>query len=349
MIRILIDGDPPQIGQLEDWLTAWGMLALPLPRGAGHPAAQPRTVTDAVVVFWGDSLLDPGATPPVQADAVAPLLLVGGDRAPAALRNAASALVSAPGGRGERLQEALRYCLEREHQPLTTVAPPPARAGYQAYLQFFNHELRTPLTAANVALEAASRALEQCPSCTPTLELLDRALRNLQRLQRTVDWAGDFVQGAVTGPPENPLSLLADLIADLDALEAPVPLTWDADLPGDLGAEVDRSQWRRLLRQVTQAVHYFRPAAATHISLAVAPEAARLSVQVSVTGDASSRRVNRTGLTDPLDAADELRRLIAFTVSPGLLDAMRAAVTIEASPYPKITLYLPLVLQAACV
>ena len=231
MIRILIDGDPPQIRQLEDWLAEWGMLALPLPRGAGHPAAQPRTVTDAVVVYWGQSLLDPGVDPIAFAEESAPLVLVGGDRAPAALRNSAAALVSGPGGRGERLREALRYCLEREHPPLTATTPlPPARAGYQAYLQFFNHELRTPLTAAHMALEAASRSLEAVPMRSPSLELIDRALRNLQRLQRTVDWAGDFVQGAVTGPATDPISVVADLLEDLDALETPFPLTWDADL-----------------------------------------------------------------------------------------------------------------------
>ncbi len=345
MIRILVDGDPPQIRQLEDWLGEWGMLALPLPRGAGHPAAQPRTVTDAVVVFWGQSLLDPGIDPIAFAEESAPLVLVGGDRAPAALRNSAAALVSGPGARGERLREALRYCLERDHPPLASTPLPPARAGYQAYLQFFNHELRTPLTAAHMALEAASRSLESCPHCSPSLELLDRALRNLQRLQRTVDWAGDFVQGAVITPAADPISMVVDLLEDLDELEAPFPLTWEADLDWAGGAEVGRAEWRRVLRQIVQAVHYFRPAVAAHAVVGASAETAQLTVQMRLAGDLTPGRVNRTGLSDPIDAADELRRLLTFTISPGLLSSMRASLRVEGTTSLQIHLDLPLAAQ----
>ncbi len=345
MIRILIDGDPPQIRQLEDWLSEWGMLALPLPRGAGHPAAQPRTVTDAVVVFWGQSLLDPGVDATAFAEESAPLVLVGADRAPAALRNSAAALVSGPGARGERLREALRYCLDREHPSLDAATPPPARAGYQAYLQFFNHELRTPLTAAHMALEAASRSLEGCPHCAPSLELLDRALRNLQRLQRTVDWAGDFVQGAVTGPVADPLAMVADLLEDLDEIEAPFPLTWEANLDWVRSAEVDRQEWRRVLRQIVQAVHYFRPDVAVHVVVGAATDPGQLTVRLCLVGDIAPGRVNRTGLSDPVDAADELRRLLTFTISPGLLSSMRAQLRVETATPLQIHLALPLAAQ----
>jgi hypothetical protein len=345
MIRILVDGDPPQISQLEDWLGEWGMLALPLPRGAGHPAAQPRNVTDAVVVFWGHSLLDPGIDPVAFAEESAPLVLVGGDRAPAALRNSAAALVSVPGARGERLQEALRYCLERDHPPLAATPRPPARAGYQAYLQFFNHELRTPLTAAYMAMEAASRSLEGCPRCVASLELIDRALRNLQRLQRTVDWAGDFVQGAVTGPAEDPTSTVADLLEDLDELETPFPLTWEADLDWASAAEVGRQEWRRVLRQVVQAVHYFRPSVAVHTVVGASAEAAQLTVSMRLAGDIAPGRVNRTGLSDPVDAADELQRLLTFTISPGLLSSMRVGLRVEGTTQLQICLELPLAAQ----
>ncbi len=349
MIRILIDGDPPRIRQLEDWLSEWGMLALPLPRGAGHPAAQPRTVTDAVVVFWGESLLDPGVDPIAFAEESAPLVLVGADRAPAALRNSAAALVSGPGAQGERLREALRYCLEREHPRLETTAPPPARADYQAYLQFFNHELRTPLTAAHMALEAASRALESCPHCASSLELIDRALRNLQRLQRTVDWAGDFVQGAVTGPAADPVSMVADLLEDLDELEAPFPLTWEADLDWVSGAEVGRTEWRRVLRQIVQAVHYFRPGIAVHAVVGATADPARLVVRLRFVGDIAPGRVNRTGLSDPVDSADELRRLLTFTISPGLLASLQAALRVEDGGSLQIRLEVPLAAQPVAV
>jgi hypothetical protein len=344
MIRILIDGDPPQIRQLEDWLDEWGMLALPLPRGAGHPAAQPRTVTDAVVVFWGHSLLDPGVDPIAFAEESAPLVLVGGDRAPAALRNSAAALVSGAGPRGERLREALRYCLERDH-PQLTAAPPPSREGYQAYLQFFNHELRTPLTAAHMALETASRSLETCPHCAPSLELIDRALRNLQRLQRTVDWAGDFVQGAVVSPAADPVSAVADLLEDLDELEVPFPLTWESDLPWDSGARVGRPEWRRVLRQMVQAVHYFRPSVTAQAVVGASADPAQLTLRLRLSGDLAPGRVNRTGLSDPVDAADELRRLLTFTISPGLLTAMGARLRVEGTTEAQVVLEVPLLAQ----
>jgi signal transduction histidine kinase len=321
------------------------MLALPLPRGAGHPAAQPRTVTDAVVMVWGQTLLDPGIDPIAFAEESAPLVLVGGDRAPAALRNSAAALVSAPGAHGERLREALRYCLEREQATLASTPPPPARAGYQAYLQFFNHELRTPLTAAHMALEAASRSIEGCPHCVTSLELIDRALRNLQRLQRTVDWAGDFVQGAVTGPADDTASSVADLLEDLDQLEAPFPLTWEADLDLTSVAEVGRQNWRRVLRQVVQAVHYFRPSVAVHAAVGVSAETAQLTVQMRLAGDIAPGRVNRTGLSDPVDVADELRRLLTFTISPGLLSSMHARLCVEGKTQLQIRLELPLAEQ----
>jgi hypothetical protein len=344
MIRILIDGDPPQIRQLEDWLGEWGMVALPLPRGAGHPAAQPRAVTDAVVVFWGDSLLDPGVDPIAFCEESAPLVLVGGDRAPAALRNSAAALVSGAGPRGERLREALRYCLEREHPRSSVAAPPPPRESYQAYLQFFNHELRTPLTAALMALEAAGRSVEGGPQGAATsLEMIDRAVRNLQRLQRTVEWAGDFVEGAVVRPAADPVSVVADLLEDLDELETPFPMTWEAEIPWDAGAPVGRAEWRRVLRQVVQAVQYFRPDLSAHGVVAAAPDSAQLTLRLRLRGDLARGRVNRTGLSDPVDPADELRRLLTFTVSPGLLEAMHAQLRVEGGAELQICLAMPLI------
>ena len=72
-------------------------------------------------------------------------------------------------------------------------------------------------------------------------------------------------------------------------------------------------------------MHYFRPAVAVHAEVSASAEAAQLTVRWCLTGDLAPGRVNRTGLSDPVDAADELRRLLTFTISPGLLAAMRLA------------------------
>ncbi len=126
-----------------------------------------------------------------------------------------------------------------------------------AFRDFLNHELRTPLTAAGTALQTLALQLERAGG--PSLDLVDIALRNVRRLEQTVEWACDYVlvdSSAVgcdsRGQP------LTDLLEDIDDLEPQVELTWSTGM-GDWQTRVDRcraTRWRRLLRQMLRAVGY---------------------------------------------------------------------------------------------
>jgi signal transduction histidine kinase len=185
-----------------------------------------------------------------------------------------------------------------------------------------NHELRTPLTAAGTALQTLARQLASAGG--PSLELVDIALRNIRRLERTVDWACDYLSEGVTAAaspePPAPVALLG-MVEDLDELAAGQPVTWSTGA-GDWEAAVhiDREAWRRLLRQMLRAVACLAPRQAAHLELSlVVPPAGDLpdSLLVVVNLDHPSAEVAGR---DPraVDAAEQLRRLLAFTVNPAL-------------------------------
>lgn len=74
-----------------------------------------------------------------------------------------------------------------------------------SYLHFLGHELRSPLTAAKTALEALQGELsssaesadsvqeDDAGAMEASLKMAEIAMRNIQRLQKTVEWSQDFL------------------------------------------------------------------------------------------------------------------------------------------------------------
>ena len=307
MAQILIGGDRSNRQQLEKWLDTWGLQSAPLGPGS-HPATVPVDEASAVIYACG-----PEAPPlpgnPGPASATAPLLLVG-DGTGAQLDSWAWTHVQDPGPDGGRLAAALRPCLE------ASAVRNPSSPGFR---DFLNHELRTPLTAAGTALQTLALQLERAGG--QPLDLVDIALRNVRRLEQTVDWACDYLAvepdhgSGDTGGATN----LTDLLQDLDEVDAPMQLSW-ATGAGDWYApvDIDRERWRRILRQVLRAVGFQAPGQAVHLELSTlsgAPGESGLLLAFQVAPADQNDQVQRTGATDE---AEQLRRLLAFTVNPDL-------------------------------
>jgi hypothetical protein len=309
MTQILIGGDQNQGRQLHRWLQAWGLRAAAL-EPQQHPAGVPCERARAVLYACG-----PDAPPlpdsPATAVMAAPLLLIG-FAADQQLVEAAWSRIADPGPGGEILASALRPCLEACHGRELT------KAGFR---DFLNHELRTPLTAAGTALQTLALQVERAGG--QSLDLIDIALRNIRRLERTVDWACDYV--AEDTQYDEALAaeevLLTDLLQDLDDLDTSLPLDWSTG-SGRWEAPVvlDRSRWRRLLRQILQALAYHTGSTPARLELqAVSHDDTEvpsgLLLNFTLAAGTPDSRVRRTGGDDEVD---QLRRLLAFTVSPEL-------------------------------
>jgi len=307
MAPILIGGDLDSGQQFAGWLRGWGLNSSRLAPET-HPAAVPADQASAVIYACGP------AAPPLPNDpgptvGAAPLVLVGPAGAPALASRAWTSL-SDPGPGGRRLAAALRPCLDAD--AVAATAPP-------GFRDFLNHELRTPLTAAGTALQTLALQLER--SGGPSLALVDLALRNLRRLEETVDWTCDYVADTAPAEPggDEEAPRLTELLQDLDELEAPLPLSW-ATGPGawDLPVRIDRARWRRLLRQLLRAVAYQTPGQAVRLELSTLdeePEGPALLLVFQLASGEQDVPVQRTGAQNE---AEQLRRLLAFTVNPDL-------------------------------
>ena len=173
MPQVLIGGDARGAERIQRWLGAWGLKAERLGPGE-HPAAVSRSRARAVLFACGapTDLAELSHRP----TATAPLILVGAQPA-GSLDSLAWERVVEPGHSGEVLASVLRPCLD----DATGVS-----CGAPGFRDFLNHEMRTPLTAAGMALQTLALHLESAGG--PSLDLLDTALRNIRRLEQTVEW-----------------------------------------------------------------------------------------------------------------------------------------------------------------
>jgi hypothetical protein len=300
MTSILIGGDDRGCAQLERWLAAWGLSASRLGPDE-HPAAVSASRARAVVYACSPDAVD--SLPAVAAPTAAPLVLVGHGGA-GELERLAWDRVTDPGPSGENLAVVLRPCLD---------ASPAVGCGGPGFRDFLNHELRTPLTAAGMALQTLALHLESAGG--PSLDLVDTALRNIQRLEQTVEWATDYVaEEEPTGPGVVPLrsATLTDLLADLDEIGTSLTLSWSTGV-GDWQAEaaLSREDWRRLLRQSLRALAYLQDSGSVHLQLSLSDSGPGLMLVFEV-----ERVAHRGDLAASDD--EQLRRLVTFTVHPEL-------------------------------
>lgn len=349
MQEILIGGDRALEARLLSWMAAWGLAAGRLPDGM-HPARVPADRASAVVYACDSraaALTPEAALAGPMAQATAPLLLLGGN-APPDLLACAWLRVADPGPQGATLAAALKPCLE-------AVAGSCAGTGFQ---DLVNHEMRTPLTAAGTALQTL--AMQMVRVGGPALDLVDVALRNIRRLERTVDWACDFmVEGAGEAPiaPQTSDIALVDLLEDLDDLARVEPLTWSTEA-GDWhgAASVDRESWRRLLRQMLRAIRFLPARQPVHCELSLLPSGSEsdpspsgLLVVINLPYQEAFEQEGAVSC-DPDAQAEQLRRLLAFTVNPALarrldlrFDVMRLAERL------RLRLMLPLAGARECL
>ncbi len=201
------------------------------------------------------------------------------------------------------------------------------------YLQFLNHELRTPLTAAETALRSLSSPTAP-PDDAAQRELIDIAMRNLRRLNRTAAWCEDYLAGRTPADPvRSPENRVHTLVAGA-AGDFPDVITLEF---GDAAAPRmmcgDGALFCRLLRQVLRALHYLAPGVPLALRVEVRNGHDDLDAELQLTftfhtSTATEARVGnvaRTQLVSPdRPADDELPRLLQFTVSPGLQDVFGA-------------------------
>jgi len=230
-------------------------------------------------------------------------------------------------------------------------SPGPGAHG-EDFQDFVNHELRTPLTAAGTALQTLALHMERTGGRPH--ELLEIALRNLRRLEQTVDWAADVFgeRGELPALGEPSVLPVADLVCDLDDVVAGSDVTWATDA-GDWQAEVvvDRPAWRRLLRQVVRALASHAGSDGLHLDLRLVPEldgddtCGLMLVGNLPLGDPAASFCGSCGEDDD---AEQLQRLLAFMVRPELAErlSLRADV-VRLTGRLRLRLLLPLPCAAA--
>ena len=333
MMQVFVGGDRQRVGQLQGWLTGWGLQCADLPDG-GRPDAVPAAHAAAVIWVHGPQAPALAAAPPVPAAAAscAPLLLVG-DGAPAHLATAAWAALDDAGPDGAQLAAVLRPCLERSGQADLD------------FHDFLSHELRTPLTAAGTALQMLALHMERAGG--QSLELVDIALRNVRRLEQTIDWACDHFTGGGDAPDDAvEEAALLDLLEDLDGVDAPVDLEWRTGA-GDWSTRVvvGRQQWRRLLRQVLRAVGFHTPG--ERVSLEVSTVVGEQDTGLLLVFHLPYAARDTVSLAGAGDGPAQLRRLLDFTVHPEVAEGLRLRMdVVRLSEHLRLRLLLPVTVAA---
>lgn len=146
---------------------------------------------------------------------------------------------------------AVQACVQRAWE--LRGAPVPATPSVR-YREFLAHELRSPLAVVTAALEALADS--SAPEAGETRTLVDRALRNVRRLERTVEWSqSGLVLSEV--PPVVPRRLLErdELVRLLEELDCGAVAVAGSDLP----AETDPDLLVDVVQQMVRACHCLDP------------------------------------------------------------------------------------------
>lgn len=247
MTHVLFDGDIRQHPDLRSLLRQWGVTVDCLTdsrRGRGL-----ATVEDCDAVISMESRMsseqdefcampDGAGTEGVAASA-APLLLIGlagHNRTP---------WVSIPdsGPGGTLLKTALDSCRERAR---ILRGDPAARNDRSQYRDFLGHELRSPLTSIKTALSVLD---SEEPNDPGSARMVRIALRNLERLEQTVEWSQELHNLAESPPIAELVPTLLESLADvmpghltvhLDQTDARCEVMTDLRLLGALAGQMER-------------------------------------------------------------------------------------------------------------
>ena len=354
MAHVLLGGDLHGLETVRTHLLRWGMTVGSWSVEDGWPSLQE---CDALIVVAPSaagsrpqqdvSSRRPAAAPP------APLLLLGEFPGSLLLTREAQRVVSKAGPEGAQLRAALDSCLRENESRRQASSAPVGEDVTQGYLHFLGHELRSPLTAVKTALEVLQGELGGLDAAEQEdgdsrLKMLDIALRNIQRLNRTVDWSQDLLELERSLPPGRwetvPLTEVLAYVQDADRATCPDELR-------DKALYTDPNLLRVLVGQALRVLDYALPGVPLHGRLQVAQDPASgpqlWLVPDSATADLEAPRVARTGLTGAVrngghGLGEELRRLSEYVMSRPLLERLEIRVQIAADESGRIGLALQL-------
>jgi len=350
--HILIGGDFEAGASVRSLLQQWGMTC---GRWAG-PEAEPGYPTidecDAVILVHPTAAV-PSPDPDRESGTpLAPMVLLGIHPGRVLLARDAWQVVPETGPDGAELKAALTACLERTYRLRGDSARPRWDEDKQGYLHFLGHELRSPLTAAKTALEVLQGELggmspgghnpgpdlEDEGLRDSRLKMLDIALRNIQRLHRTVDWSQDLLELEAALPEEQcsliPVAKLAEAVEEVAGFQL-------EDEARERFLESDPHLLRILAEQMVRVLEYALPGCP--LSGVIRLDPARTDcLEMGLFPAAGCRypegpRITRTHLASVAGSGqssirEELDRLRDYVVSGGLLDRLRGRVSVQDGP-----------------
>ncbi len=329
MPHAILTGDPERIAELRPRLLAEGLTATMSP--AGTPVATDLDVCDVVIWAPASGTGEHGAVAGVSGHE-APVLAVGAMFPGAPVWRH----LSWDAARGDEFSEALHACLTRA---VELRDPPESTPTMHRFREFLGHELRSPLTAIKTALEAVvDDPGDGTPGDPGLTRMLEIALRNTYRLERTVEWNHQMLELA-DAPPV--CARRAVTVAELgghlsEHFEVAV---------ADTGAvlETDPLLAGAVVVQLVRALEYARPGAEDSVQLTAEGESCVITLGKGC-GEATGPRVARMGLESPHRdcRGNEIRDLVDFLVPSSALAALGAELTVGDGPNPPLTLRLPL-------
>jgi hypothetical protein len=345
MAHVLLTGYPPLSEELEDRLHRWGISYERLDPD-GSALDHLRTDRFDLIVVACDDPQEGTLCAQLSSLRAAgvPMLLVGGPARACACRRFCQERIRATDLRDDLLRRAFEACLA---QPASPADASECRDGLHGYTQFLKHELRTPLTAARAALQVLTREGPYHQQ-KEARALMRVALRNIERLQRTISWCEDTWAGRIQNEAprwrEVTVARLSEGLLDPDEADR-VPAL--AVRPGiaDQSVVTDSEMVHRVNRQVLRALRFFAPdqPLALQLDVRAGAEASTLPSGVGAGCDVvvsyhlpssqpvfgGDTAVSRTGLVATGESKNhELARLCEFTVSREILSRLHARITV---------------------
>lgn len=211
MSHVQLGGDEQQVSALRFLLAKWGVTV-----GRLGPADTRPTVLDCdAVILHGNC--DPqrdaclGTMPDGSGAAAgwaAPLIFINDHDRPRHTLPDDWMVLPGVDPDGSNLQRALQVAVtaaDARRNDSSGPEPECDRREADSYLHFLGHELRSPLTAIKTSLEVLAGELgdlePEAEDKQSNLKMLTIALRNVRRLQQTVDWSQDLLAAQDSARP----------------------------------------------------------------------------------------------------------------------------------------------------
>jgi len=359
--HVQLGGDEQQVSELRFLLAKWGVTV-----GQLSPADTRPTVLDCdAVILQGK--FDPdrdarlGTLPDGSGDAadmVAPLIFINCDGRPRHTLPGDWLVLQGVEPDGSNLRRALQSAVMAARARRTILSGPAPDCDQReadTYLHFLGHELRSPLTAIKTSLEVlAGESGELEPEAAgdqASLKMLTIALRNVRRLQQTVDWSQDLLAAQESLRPARPRKVV---VTDLAHGLREIGVLTVAPASGDLELLTDPELFEVVATQMVRAVGMACPGQPISLGLGVDPDESDLCHLVVTAADGehgvpsvTSRRTRFVGADRDDAPRSEVERLARFMVAQCLVAALGGEISTPKTDRerPTLVLSLPLVPQ----